>query len=282
MVQRIFELMEKNEINATELAKATGIGTSPISQWKKGLQKPSTDAVIKIADFFGTSTDYLLGRTDNKEPVNTPGKKKEPTMRLVNKKENDNMDKRRINKDQAKHAIMICFENAELIPPLGSQARSEFDVSSEEAKIKKFSKSTKIPYERVVRFIDIVLNESEFEDEHYPTLTEMESIYIVSNVQDDSENITKWENAKKEVEKFINMLEREYKLIKREEADSGIVERLRNLESTVGVISDIIGGLTAEIGDIRKDTEALEEGQLKQNYTKISAALGKIQQLMSA
>ena len=75
MVQRIFELMEKNEINATELAKATGIGTSPISQWKKGLQKPSTEAVIKIADYFGTSTDYLLGRTDIKEPVYAPGKK---------------------------------------------------------------------------------------------------------------------------------------------------------------------------------------------------------------
>ena len=69
MVQRIFELMEKNNITATELAKATGIGTSPISQWRKGLQKPSTDAITKLAKYFEVSADYLLGLTNTPTPI---------------------------------------------------------------------------------------------------------------------------------------------------------------------------------------------------------------------
>ena len=60
MVERIFSLMEKNRINATELSKVTGVGTTTISAWKKGLQKPSSDAIIKIADYFNVTTDYLL------------------------------------------------------------------------------------------------------------------------------------------------------------------------------------------------------------------------------
>ena len=60
MVERIYNLMAEREISATELSKATGIKTSTLTQWKKGLQKPSTDAIIKIAKYFGVTTDYLL------------------------------------------------------------------------------------------------------------------------------------------------------------------------------------------------------------------------------
>lgn len=42
------------------MSKATGINTSTLTQWKKGLQKPSVDAIIKIAKHFGVTTDYLL------------------------------------------------------------------------------------------------------------------------------------------------------------------------------------------------------------------------------
>ena len=60
MVKRIFELMKKEAINATELSKVVNVGTTTISAWKKGLQKPSTEAIVKLADYFGVTTDYLL------------------------------------------------------------------------------------------------------------------------------------------------------------------------------------------------------------------------------
>ena len=39
-----------------------------ITQWKKGIAKPSFDAIIKISDYFNVTTDYLLGRTNNLTP----------------------------------------------------------------------------------------------------------------------------------------------------------------------------------------------------------------------
>ena len=72
LAERIFNLMEKRNVNAAELSKATGIATSPISEWKKGKVKPSPDAIIRIADYFKVTTDYLLGRTDIEEPSFQP------------------------------------------------------------------------------------------------------------------------------------------------------------------------------------------------------------------
>jgi len=60
MVSRIFNLMEERGIKATNLANAIGLNSAVFTQWKKGLQKPSTDAVIKIAQYFNVTTDYLL------------------------------------------------------------------------------------------------------------------------------------------------------------------------------------------------------------------------------
>lgn len=60
MIDRIFALIGKKGIKQTELSKATGVSNSVISSWKKGLQKPSTDAIVKIAKYFDVSTDYLL------------------------------------------------------------------------------------------------------------------------------------------------------------------------------------------------------------------------------
>ena len=37
------------------------------SSWKNGISKPKADKLKKIADYFGVSTDYLLGR-DEKAP----------------------------------------------------------------------------------------------------------------------------------------------------------------------------------------------------------------------
>ena len=60
MVERIFQLMEAQGVKAVDLSNATGINSSTFTQWKKGLQKPSVEAILKVADFFGVTTDYFL------------------------------------------------------------------------------------------------------------------------------------------------------------------------------------------------------------------------------
>ena len=53
-----------------DLAKATGISTGLISQWKNRSQQPSAKKLQIIADYFDVSTDYLLGNdTKQKTPA---------------------------------------------------------------------------------------------------------------------------------------------------------------------------------------------------------------------
>ena len=64
MVERILHLMDKKEINAAKLTSDLGLPVSAVTDWKKGKYKPSTDAIIKIAAYFGVTTDYLLTGAD--------------------------------------------------------------------------------------------------------------------------------------------------------------------------------------------------------------------------
>lgn len=60
MVNRILDLMKKNKINASKLTSEAGLTSSSISDWKSGKSKPSTEAVAKIANYFGVSIDFII------------------------------------------------------------------------------------------------------------------------------------------------------------------------------------------------------------------------------
>ena len=59
-IERILMLMKERNIKAAQLTKETSLAAGIVTQWKKGKQKPSTDAIVKIADYFNVTTDYLL------------------------------------------------------------------------------------------------------------------------------------------------------------------------------------------------------------------------------
>lgn len=52
----------------TQIAEVLGISQNTYSQYEIGILNYPVDAVVKLADFYGVSTDYLLGRTSRKEP----------------------------------------------------------------------------------------------------------------------------------------------------------------------------------------------------------------------
>ena len=60
----IQELRELHGISQTELAKQPGVVRSTICQYEKGNRQPDTATLLKLADFFGVTVDYLLGRKD--------------------------------------------------------------------------------------------------------------------------------------------------------------------------------------------------------------------------
>ena len=52
-------------LNQVEFAKRMGVTKQCVSNWENDNVVPSVDMLIKIADFFKVTTDYLLGRTSN-------------------------------------------------------------------------------------------------------------------------------------------------------------------------------------------------------------------------
>ena len=60
--QRLQTLREKRRLSRRTLAELCGLSKNMISLYERGEKAPSVDALINLADFFGVSTDYLLGR----------------------------------------------------------------------------------------------------------------------------------------------------------------------------------------------------------------------------
>lgn len=68
---RIKELRTEKGVTQKEIATQTGISRSVISEYEAGKAEPTANVVIKLADFFDVSTDYLLGRSDDLGAVNS-------------------------------------------------------------------------------------------------------------------------------------------------------------------------------------------------------------------
>lgn len=60
--QRLQALREKKRLSRRALAELCGLSKNMISLYERGEKAPSVDALISLADYFGVSTDYLLGR----------------------------------------------------------------------------------------------------------------------------------------------------------------------------------------------------------------------------
>ncbi|SFD57704.1 helix-turn-helix domain-containing protein [Enterococcus casseliflavus] len=71
---RLKLLCEKQGISVNDLEEKLGIGRNSLYSWKKNIPKGTN--LIKVADYFEVSTDYLLGRTDN--PSSTSGQERIP------------------------------------------------------------------------------------------------------------------------------------------------------------------------------------------------------------
>ena len=59
------KLREKKNMTQTRLSVEIEVSQEIISHYEIGESKPNIDNLLKIADFFHCSTDYLLNRTDN-------------------------------------------------------------------------------------------------------------------------------------------------------------------------------------------------------------------------
>ena len=66
MYRRIRDLREDNDLTQTQIAKMLGMSQTGYSKYETGENDIPTQVLIKLADFYKTSIDYLLGSTDTR------------------------------------------------------------------------------------------------------------------------------------------------------------------------------------------------------------------------
>lgn len=62
-MNRIKDLRTDKGLRQIDVANATGIDQKTLSNYETGKTNPDSYAIVKLAEFFGVTTDYLLGLT---------------------------------------------------------------------------------------------------------------------------------------------------------------------------------------------------------------------------
>ena len=63
--KRIRDLREDHDLTQRGIAAELGITQPQYFRYEQGYRDLPTDLLIKLADMYNTSTDYILGRTNN-------------------------------------------------------------------------------------------------------------------------------------------------------------------------------------------------------------------------
>ena len=67
--ERLKELRKSRQLSQITLAKKISASQSMVTKWETGKRQPTKEALLALAECFGVTVDYLVGRTDN--PLST-------------------------------------------------------------------------------------------------------------------------------------------------------------------------------------------------------------------
>lgn len=89
--ERLDELMAETKMNSLRLSKEIGGSDRVIGAWRKGEYEPKLESLIRLADFFNVSLDYLAGRSDvremsiKKEPASEISENGQEVLKIYNR-----------------------------------------------------------------------------------------------------------------------------------------------------------------------------------------------------
>lgn len=66
---RLIELRSEKGLTGYQVDVLINVPKGTVANWEKGSYYPNNDRLIALADLFDVTTDYLLGRTDNKKSI---------------------------------------------------------------------------------------------------------------------------------------------------------------------------------------------------------------------
>ena len=66
MNKKIKQLREARGLSQRDLGRMVGVNASAVNRWESGEKKPELVNLVRLADLFEVTLDYLMGRTENK------------------------------------------------------------------------------------------------------------------------------------------------------------------------------------------------------------------------
>ena len=89
IINRIRTLREDRDLRQIDVSNATGIDQKTLSNYETGKTNPDSVAIIKLAEFFNVTTDYLLGVSEenfyNKDNLISSLEQIEKTIKNIKK-----------------------------------------------------------------------------------------------------------------------------------------------------------------------------------------------------
>lgn len=117
--ERFYNLCLQKNTKPNPVAKEIGISSGIVTKWKNEDTLPNGETLLKIADYFDVSVDYLLGRENKKGIDIVASKVKDFSMENYNEKTSvlaSNVESWNIKNTQEKNSIGTINENeAELL-----------------------------------------------------------------------------------------------------------------------------------------------------------------------
>ena len=95
--ERMFELRTSLNLTQAKLAKELGISQSAVNRYEHNESAVPDGVLLKYADFFDVSADYILGRTDNPEGA-------------IFDNEPELLKRKMVHKDEWSDFIEACFD----------------------------------------------------------------------------------------------------------------------------------------------------------------------------
>lgn len=84
-MENLKKIREKKNITQTKLSVEIEVSQELISHYEIGKSKPNIENLIKLADYFNCSTDYLLERTNNPTIIKDINKQEKEQIDIIEK-----------------------------------------------------------------------------------------------------------------------------------------------------------------------------------------------------
>lgn len=87
------ELRKQKKLSQSALAEIVGMSQATVASWENGTRKPDVETVSYLADYFGVTVDYLMGRDEPTTAQPVPADpRREKVHRLLDEMDEQALD----------------------------------------------------------------------------------------------------------------------------------------------------------------------------------------------